>query len=523
MRYEQIEIYLRNYYPNLWKNLLSLHHTYKNLISQKIAENCHSYSLDEVAEHIVEFIDSMPNDIVNGFGLMSLSYDEIREKQRITGKRLTRKSNLLRRNFRRYINVRPEDDLFQQQFDTDKQDSEKSYIIIPDSKNEDSGLSAHDIKQFNQRKKYAVNHSIAEHVDDFAINFLQYEGLFLSLTLESEFHNCSYETAKNEISKRWKKIKRILKNKDILLLGMSVLELQKDETPHYHIQLYVSSEHREYVESVILQQFPNEQDRRNEAIKDIWQAFNLISYALKDSNKSDTYINFIGLQRDIKARYNAVYHNEKYKDLSDKRISISHKLMMKKQPNGMILLLIRGFSDERLNLLSARHKDFHYLKTHIQKIQIMYLHCIHFGEFKNLIDNEFSVSMKLRTYKIINEFGDIYNYVPCWVYNNQECMLDNFYYWECEKSRGQPPPSGEGKGLIRPTQGNSIRHFSRLAQKSHIERTRCGISKKSDINLKLQNYCESENLGRPARTENLAGFISINTSRKTTIYRFSYS
>lgn len=371
---------------------------------------------------------------------MSLSYDEIKDRQRITKQRLTRKANLLRRNFRRYLDIRPDEDEFQIQFDKDKLDSEKSYIIVPDSKDSETGLSANDIKIFNQKKRYAVNHSVAEHLDDFAVNFLGYVGLFLSLTLESEFHNCTYEQAKKEINRRLKKIKRILKNKGILLLGMSVLELQKDETPHYHIQLYVAPEHREFLESVILQQFPNEQDRQNEAIKDIWQAFNLISYCLKDSNKSDTYISFIGLQRDIKARYNAVFNGNKYKDLSDKRISISHQLMMKKQPNGMILLMIRGFSDERLNLLSSRHPDFHYIKTDIQKIQVMYLHCIHFREFKNLIDNNKNIYTSMRTYKIINKNNDIYNYVPCWVYVYQECIGMNFYYWECEKSRGQPPP-----------------------------------------------------------------------------------
>lgn len=329
MKYEQIEIYLRNYYPKIWTNLLSLHHTYKNLITLKISENCHSFDCNEVAEHVVDWFNSCPNDLINGFALMSLSYDEIKERQRILGKRLTRKSNLLRRNFRRYMDIRPDEDEFQIQFDNDKLDSEKSYIIVPDSDDSSKGLSGYDIKQFNLRKKYSINRSIAEHVDDFAKNYLNYEGLFLSLTLESEFHNCDYETAKREINRRLKKIKRILKNKDILLLGMSVLELQKDETPHYHIQLYVSSEHREYVESVILKQFPNEINRKNDSIKDIWEALGLISYCLKDSNKSDTYVSFIGLQRDIKARYNAVFNDRIYKDLSDWRISKSHKLMMK--------------------------------------------------------------------------------------------------------------------------------------------------------------------------------------------------
>ena len=173
MKYEQIEIYLRNYYPKIWTKLLSLHHTYKNRITAKTAEICASDDACEVAEHVVDWFNSCPTDIKNNFALMSLSYDEIKEKQRITGKRLTRKSNLLRRNFRRYLDIKPENDEFQKSFDKDKLDSEKSYIIFQDSKDSETGLSAHDIKQFNQRKKYSINRSISEHIDDFAVNFFR--------------------------------------------------------------------------------------------------------------------------------------------------------------------------------------------------------------------------------------------------------------------------------------------------------------------------------------------------------------
>lgn len=141
----------------------------------------------------------------------------------------------------------------------------------------------------------------------------------------------------------------------------------------------------------------------------------------------------------------------------------------------MILLLLRGFQDEKLNLLSSRHPDFYYLKTDIQKLQIMYLHAIHFKEFKNLIDNKKNIYTSMRTYKIINEFGDIYNYVTTRVYNNQECILMIFYFWECVKSRGQPPPSKDGKRLIKFLQKHNIRILSRLAQKSYKQINRCGI------------------------------------------------
>ncbi|WP_156482844.1 replication endonuclease [Acetobacter cerevisiae] len=503
MQYEQIEIYLRNYHPKIWKNLLSLHHTYKNRITAKTAEICASDDAYEVAEHVVDWFNSCPTDIKNNLYLMSLSYDEIREKQRITKQRLTQKSNLLRRNFRRYINIRPEDDLFQQQFDKDKLDSEKSYIIVPDSDDSENGLSAHDVKIFNQRKKYSINRSISEHIDDFAINFLQYVGLFLSLTLESEFHNCDYKTAKNEINRRLKKIKRILKNKGILLLGMSVLELQKDETPHYHIQLYVAPEHREYVESVILNEFSSEYDRKENAIKDIWEALGLISYCLKDSGKSDTYISFIGLQRDIKSRYNAVFNDRKYKDLSDRRISLSHKRIRENQPNGMILLLLRGFQDERLNLLSSRHPDFHYLKTDIQKLQVMYLHCIHFREFKNLIDNKKNTYTSMRTYKIINKNNDIYNYVTTYVYVYQECSDMIFYSWECVKSRGQPPPERREKSLFSFCR-NIISGLSADWHKNHTSTETGAESQENHMIFRSYKIIVNQKIGRPARHNNLA-------------------
>lgn len=295
MNYEQIEIVIRQNHPHIWQDLLSLHPTYKNQITRKIAENCGVSDCHELAEQVAGWVMSCPEDVRDSFSLMSMTYEEIREKQRITKTKLTRKANLLRRNLRRILDIRPEQDQFQQQFDADKLESEKTYVIFQDSRNQEKRWTAFDAKQKEQRKRYAINHSIAEHIDDFCRNFLGYDGLFLSLTLPPEFHGCSYEEAMEEKSRRWTNIRRRLKYRNILHLGMSVIELQRDETPHCHIQLYVSPEHREEVQSIILQEFPNENDRKSDAIRDIWDAIGCIGYMLKDSDKTDSYVSFIGL------------------------------------------------------------------------------------------------------------------------------------------------------------------------------------------------------------------------------------
>ncbi|WP_099349100.1 hypothetical protein [Acetobacter aceti] len=484
MKYEDIEIVIRQNHPRIWQDLLSLNPFYKNQITRKIAEKCGFPDVYELAEQVVTWVESCSPDVHDSFELMSMTYDEIKEKQRIAGERLTRQANMLRRNLRRILDIRPEQDQFQQQFDRDKTESEKSYVIYQDSRNTGKGWTAFDAKQRETRRRYAINHSIAEHINDFCRNFLNYQGLFLSLTLPPEFHSCSYEEAKAEINRRWTNIRRRLKYRNILHLGTSVIELQQDETPHYHIQLYVSPDHREYVESVILQEFPNENDRQGDAIKDIWDALGCIGYALKESEKTDTYVSFIGMAKDIKCRYDNVYRGKSHKDLSDWRLTKSRKMMQNNKPDGRILLMLRGFADERLNLLSSRHPDFHYVRNDIQRLQVSYVHCIHFGVFKNFNNPKEDKDRRCQRSEIMADICDFYTFVASQVYNNQECILLVPYFWECEKSRGQPPPVRERKKLNQSQQTNNIRHFSRLAQKSWKQTNRCGISGKSMVLVK---------------------------------------
>lgn len=466
MNYENIEIILRQNHPRIWQDLLSLHHTYKNQITQKTAENCRSCDVEELAEHVVEWFNSCPPDVRDGFKLMSLSYDELKKKQRITQKKLTRKSNRLRRNLRRILNIKPEDDEFQIQFDRDKQDSEKSFIIFQDSRKSET-WTAFDSKQKNLRKRYRINRSIAEHLNDFSVNFLNYQGLFLSLTLPSEFHGCSYEEAKLEISRRWTNIHKRLKYRNILHLGMSVIELQKDETPHYHIQLYVSPEYREFIESVILSEFPNEHERRNDAVKNIWDAIGVIGYSLKDSGKTDSYVSFIGLSKDIKSRYDNVYNEKCHKNLSDWRISKSRKMMKENKPDGRILLMLRGFSDERLNSLSSRHPDMSYIKNDIQRLQITYIHALHFGKFNSFNNSNEQKDNRCHRIKIMAVFSRFYTFRRTWVYVYQECMLPGNIFWECEKSRGQPPPITGREKLNQSDAGQIISNISADWHKNH--------------------------------------------------------
>lgn len=514
MNYENIEIILRQNHPQVWKELLSLNSFYKNQITQKIAENCRSCDVYEVAEQFVRWVQSCSPDIRDNFNLMSLSYDELKEYQRITGQKLTRKSNRLRRNLRRILNIRPEDDQFQIQFDRDKIESEKSFIIFQDSRNSEARWTAFDSKQKNLRKRYAVNRSIAEHVDDFCQNFLNYHGLFLSLTLPSEYHGCSYEQAKTEISRRWTNIHKRLKYKNILTLGMSVIELQKDETPHYHVQLYVNPENREYLESIILQEFPNENERKSDAIRSIWDALGCIGYCLKDSGKSDTYVSFIGLTRDIKSRYDNVFNGRKHKNLSDWRISKSRKMMSENQPNGAVLLMLRGFSDERLNSLSARHPDSTYAISDIQRLQVSYIHCLHFGVFNDFNNNSKEDSdNRCQRFEIMAVTYHFLYFRRTWVYNNQECISDVFYFWECVESRGQPPPERERKRLNQSEQTEYIRHFSRLHKKSFIRNNRCEISGITIRTIRPITTQSNQKIRRPA-IEMTAGYVCIADASK---------
>ncbi|BCI67433.1 hypothetical protein [Acetobacter aceti] len=480
MNYEQIEIILRNEHPEIWRTLLSLNPFYKNQITRKIAETCGVSDCHELAEQVVTWVESCSTDVRDSFALLSLSYEEIKEKQRITGERLTRRANLLRRNLRRILDIQPDADEFQNEFNKDKTESEKSYIIKYDS--QDSGWTAYDAKQKELRRRYRINQDIAEHIDDFATHFLGYTGLFLSLTLPGEYHGCSYEEAKSEISRRWTNIRRRLKYRNILTLGMSVIELQRDETPHYHIQLYISPERRQYVESIILEEFPNENDRRNDAIQNIWDALGVIGYSLKDEGKTDTYVTFIGLTKDIKSRYDNVYRGKSHRNLSDWRLTKSRRMMSAGKPDGRILLMLHGFADDRLNSLSSRHPDFYYIRNDIQHLQVSYVHALHFGVFRNFNNLNDETEKRCQRPEIFVVFCGFYTFVASQVYNNQECILSVRYFWECELSRGQPPPLREEKRLNQSEQTNNIRHFSRLAQKSYIPLERCGISRNLNIN-----------------------------------------
>jgi len=444
VQYEEIESYIRADRPDIWRRLYPLHGFYKDQITRITAENCVFLACyeeaEQVAREVIAWVETQPDELVSGFDLLSQSHAELKELRRITGRVFTRKANRLRRNLRRAIGLLPEHDEVQQDFDNARTASAKRFIIIPDAEHPERSLSAHDLRQFHLRRSYAVNLAIADGIHDLAVNFLNYVGLFLTLTLQGEYRNCSYEQAKAEIGRRWKRVRRKARDRDILLLGMTALELHEDETPHYHIQLYVSPEHRTWVEEQILDAFPNECDRRNEAIKDIRDIARASRYTTKDHGKPETSLTFIGLRKDIKRRYRGVYEGKDTNALSEWRVSRARQLMKQKTSGGAVLLLMRGFTDERLNRLSARHPDFHYAGTDTQRLQTMFLHTLHFRAVKDFRETDTPrVSVISKAPKQGNT-ASCSGPVPTCLYKNQEGVRACGLPCECMSSLGQPPP-----------------------------------------------------------------------------------
>jgi len=447
VQYEQIENYIRTDRPDIWGRLLPLHVFYKNVITRKTAENCDFLACyeeaEQVAMEVIDWVETLPDDLVSSFDLLSQSHEELKQSQRITGRVLTSRANRLRRNLRRVLGLPPERDSVQNAFDADKLTASQSFIVVPDRRHPDSGLSAHDLRQFRLRRTYAINLAIADGLHDVATTFLGYDGLFLTLTLPGEYRHCSYEQAKAEISRRWKSVRRKARDRDILLLGMTALELHEDETPHYHIQLYVSPEHRAWVESQILDAFPNEIDRRDDAIKDIREVAGTSRYLTKDHGKPATSLSFIGLTRDIRNRYASVYKGRRHANLSDDRIARVSRLMANRTASGVILFLLRGFCDERLNRISARHPDFTYVTRPMQKVLTAFIHAIHFREVKDFTTSSRRMTSMV-SHRIREAFPSVrFAAVPTCLYRNQEGVRPCGLPCERLKARSQPPPKGD--------------------------------------------------------------------------------
>lgn len=464
MLYEQIELIIKQKYPQIWKQLLPLHCNYKNIITDKVKGNyeflaCYEEN-EQVAKEFVYWFNTIPKEIKNDFLLISLSYIEVKRR---SSKRnnLTIKANSARRNFRRFCNLNYEEDIHQKQFDKDKQKAEKSYIIIPKNNMKDS-LSAYDVKQFNLSRQIAINLSIAGYLECFCNTYLSFKGFFLTLTLPEEFHNCSYEKAREEIAKRWKRIKSSLKYKGILYLGIEVIELQKDETPHYHIQLWINPSYEKTLISLILKHFNNEANRMYSAKKDISDAIKIMKYCSKDTKKdnSKVYISFIGLKKDIRARYNSLFHNKKYKELSDYRTYKANKIIHQKSNNYLLLLLIRGFADDRLNSLSSRHPDTYYIANDKQKELMVDIVCLCNKDVKlfsnNKKENEYNSKFILNNiqffmydihclyskYLIVYyiKYYLYYVFLLSLLYITKKVHSRLSFDYQCVKSKGQPPP-----------------------------------------------------------------------------------
>lgn len=164
-------------------------------------------------------------------------------------------------------------------------------------------------------------------------------------------------------------------------------------------------------------------------------------YLTKDYGKPETSLTFIGLTRDIRARYTSIYAGKRYGTLSDARIATAQRLIKRKVFGGTALLLMRGFSDERLNRISARHPDFHYVRTGMPRVLTALVHTIHFRTVKDFNASPVSQTSMVRQKVSAGKTGVHSDFVPTYLNDYQEGVPHIGLPYERLCSRSQPPPT----------------------------------------------------------------------------------
>jgi len=118
----------------------ALHPFYRYKLYQKVADNCH-LSMDcdeqELALNVIKMLPRLKKSVVDTFELVSLSYAELQEHQRIEKKRLLRKADKAHINIRRLLAISIDDDIVQQVFNKNKHNRYK-HIKIGDKSAQDS-------------------------------------------------------------------------------------------------------------------------------------------------------------------------------------------------------------------------------------------------------------------------------------------------------------------------------------------------------------------------------------------------
>lgn len=465
MHYEKIEQYIYEINTSTYDKLNALNKFYRYKLYEKIrkisnlSDNCDAEIL---ADAVVNMLSRMKKDILDSFELASYSYKELLQVQRITKTRLTRKANRSRINIRRILSLSRDDDEVQIQFDNDKKARYQQIKF--------NGYSVQDsidrkIKN-NRSRDWAISQSLnaSSQILGMVQNYGN-SGWFMTLTLPGKFRNMSFEKCNDEINRRINMIKKYTERLGILWTAIYAIELHEDETPHIHLIYYVNdfdrinesgmgwdrvATDRDKLLNIIFKFFDNENDARlndkftidnNQEIYDFGQC---LGYIFKDYGKPNVRHGFIGLRRDIKKVWNALYtgdiENSCLSYLSNRKLFLSITLMYMQDIDDFMegypaytLFAIAGFKSEKINELADRNVDFD--DTQFS----MYQHELQ--KMRNYINPPRCKSDKKyrKVRKTFIKSGYVLVSVYSYLYINTKNVLDNFGY-QCIKSRGQPPP-----------------------------------------------------------------------------------
>lgn len=473
MDYEQIEQYIYRNDVSIYDTLNALHPFYRYKLYQKIKENSRlndDCNPELLASIIVRMLPKLRKEITESFELVSFSYLKLLEIQRITKTRLTRKANRCRTNLRKSLGILLDEDEFQTKFNEDRKNHYRRLKF--------NGINVLDSIEKKKNQAYARDWAISQCLDQSArllwLTQSQADsGYFISLTLPPRFHKTTFESANNEINKRLNNIKKDADRAKLTWLGIYKIHGHKDETPHLHIIYYVNDRDKDRLNQIFFKYFQNEEERweqNNSINQSIWNFDGCLRYVFKDHGEPNVRIGFIGLRRDIKKVWHSLYTgdfgNKSLSYLSDDRLWMFRKLMRKTSTDdyvehipGYTLFCIKCFRDSRINRLADKSTDIS--QTDFADA---YVYLIGMWEYLNPEKSVFKVEKaqengKKRSYAL--GFGYIY------LYNNQECILQEFYFWECEKSRGQPPPSWRRKRLNQTNAGQIISGISEDWHKNH--------------------------------------------------------
>lgn len=474
MNYEKIEQYIYEINTSTYDILNALTPFYRYKLYEKIRkisnldDNCDAEIL---ANAVVNAIQHMDKNILDSFELASHSYKELLQVQRITKTRLTRKANRYRINIRRILCLSRDDDEVQLSFDNDKKERYQKIKF--------NGYSVQDsiekkIKN-NKARDWSISQCLNESSKILGMKQTYGEsGWFMTLTLPAKFRNMTFEQCNDEINRRLNMIKKYTERLGILWTAIYAIELHKDETPHIHIIYYVNDFNsaneagfgwervktdRDKLLDIVFKFFDNENDYRqndNFTIENNQEIYNFdkcLGYLFKDYGKHNVRHGFIGLRRDIKNVWNALYNgdieNSCLSYLSNRKLFLSITLMYMREIDdylagypGYTLFAIAGFKSEKINQLANRNIDFD--DTQFS----MYQHELQ--KMRNYVNPPRAKSdkkyKKVRKTFIKSSYALVIGY--SYLYINTKIVFYGNFDYQCVKSRGQPPPLLEGKSLF---------------------------------------------------------------------------